>query len=394
MTRGTASCPRHTNRRYGSRVILLGLLSVLRLHTLQAQTSPVVAEAGPAQVPDGGEASCTAGDTALAAARWSDAVTAYQICSRLFPDNFAVFSNNGIALSRLGRMQEAIQSYERAVALDPTNEKVTFNLAVALVKAGEYAGAVKRLKQLQGKGDDLRYDELLAFCYFHLESYPLAARAAERVYAKAPEDGGNALILGAAYTRMHEFDRALPLITEAMQTAGSAEGHLIMAQTLLGLHMYHEAEAELGAIVSTQPDLPGLHSALGAVYVGTERSPLAEVEFAKALAQDPNDFEANYLLGRLKRFDGDNAAAIRYLNVANRLHPGSSEVLFELATIDIGQHHYAEAIPLLETVIKAEPDHAQAYLMLSISYQRTGNPSEAQRTGEIYNQKKRADHAQ
>jgi tetratricopeptide (TPR) repeat protein len=262
-------------------------------------------------------------------------------------------------------------------------------LSVALIKESNYTLAADHLKHLQRMGNDVRYDELLAFCYYHLQLYSLAARAAERVYSVNPNDPANALILGSTYERMGLYDKALPLITLALKSAGSAEGHLILAQTLNGLHRFPEAESELKQIDASQPNLPGLHEAMGEMYVGTERTPQAEAEFAVALEQDPNDFEANYFLGRLKRFDGDLASANRYLTVADQLHPHSSEVEHERAEIAMKERRFADAIPLLEAVIKADPEQAQAYLSLAEAYQHTGRRAEAQREGELYNTKLR-----
>jgi tetratricopeptide (TPR) repeat protein len=334
---------------------------------------------------------CSTGDQALASARWSEANDAYQACVRANP-SFAVYSNMGVALSHMGRMKDAIDSYSKALNLDPSNSKIEFNLSVALIKESNYAAAADHLKHLQRSGNDVRYDELLAFCYYHLQSYSLAARAAERVYSVNPSDPANALILGSTYERMGLYEKALPLITLALKSAGSAEGHLILAQTLNGLHRYPEAESELKQIETTDQNFAGLHEAMGEVYVGTERTPQAEVEFAKAIEEDPNDFEANYFLGRLKRFDGDMGSANRYLAAADRLNPNSSVVAHERAEIAMKEGRFADAVPLLEAVIKSDPEQAQAYLSLAEAYQHIGRRADAQREGELYNTKLRESH--
>ncbi|MDE1156100.1 MAG: tetratricopeptide repeat protein [Acidobacteriaceae bacterium] len=336
---------------------------------------------------------CARGDQALAAAQWSQANDAYQICLQSNP-SFAVYSNRGVALAHMGRMEDAIASYDKALSMDPSNSKIEFNLTVVLIREEKYAAAVDHLTHLERTGNDVRYDELLALAYYHLQSYSLAARVAERVYAKHPEDPANELILGSTYERMHLYEKALPLITAALASAGSDAGHLILAQTLNGLHRYTEAEAELQALAAVAPDFPQLHEAMGEMYVGTERSPQAEIEFEQALKEDPNDFEANYFLGRLKRFDGDLPEAEQYLAVADRLHPDSSDVKYERAEIALKQHRFADAVPLLEAVIQADPDQAQAYLMLSEAYQRTGRRADAQREGELYNLKRKESHEQ
>jgi tetratricopeptide (TPR) repeat protein len=328
---------------------------------------------------------CTDADAALASSQWESARKLYEACLAADPNNFGALSNMGVVLSRLGRMQEAVDSYQKALALSKDDPKIEFNLAVALVKSGNCNAAVDHLSHLQEGSRDLRYEELLAFCYYRLGSYSLAARAAERVHNAQPDDPANALILGSAYTRLGLYQQALPLITLALKAAGSAEGHLIMAETLLGMHQYRPAFDELNQAAELQPDLPDLHTELGVAYVGMNKPADAILEFTKALEQDPTDYQANYYMGRLKRLNGDFALAQKYLQSADRLQPGSTEVMFEFAAMDVSQQHYAEAVPLLEKVIRQEPDHAEAYLLLSVSYARTGHRDLAQTTGETYN---------
>jgi tetratricopeptide (TPR) repeat protein len=225
---------------------------------------------------------------------------------------------------------------------------------------------------------------LLAFCDYHLERYSSAAREAEQVYRAHPEDAANALILGSAYTRMGLYQKALPLITFALQSAGSADGHLIMGQTLLGLRLYHPAMDELAQAAGLQSDLPGLHSALGVAKVGLGDSDGATLEFTEALKADPNDFQANYYLGRLARLDGKNEAARKYLTKAEQLHPGSPEVIFEFAAVAMTERDYAKAEPLLERVLRKQPQHIEAHFLLSDLYRRTGRKQAAQRERDVF----------
>jgi tetratricopeptide (TPR) repeat protein len=331
-----------------------------------------------------GLAACSAGDQAMAAGQWETAADLYTECIRAGPARFEILSNLATAQSHLGRMQDATDSYEKALLLAPDNPKVEFNLAVTFVKEGKYNAAVEHLSKLQRSAPDLRYEELLAFCYYHLGHYSLAARAAEKVQAVQPDDPANALILGSAYTRLGQYDQALPLITLALKAAGSAEGHMIMGETLLGLRLYHPAMDELTQAAQSQPDLPGLHSALGVGKVGLGDSVGAVAEFNQALVQNPNDYQANYYLGRLKRIDGDLDLARKYLDTANQLQPGSPEVLFEIAALSVSKHHYTDAEPLLLKVIAQEPGHREAHFLLATCYQKSGRLEAAKREREIF----------
>jgi Flp pilus assembly protein TadD len=328
---------------------------------------------------------CADADRALAASQWDTATSQYAACLAAGPPRYEVLSNLAMALTRMGRMDEAIQTYQKALVLSSGNPKVRFNLALALIKVGNYEDAVRQLTRLKRAGSsDPRVPELLAFCDYHLERYSLASREAEQVYRDHPEDAANALILGSAYTRMGLYQKALPLITFALQSAGSADGHLIMGQTLLGLRLYHPAIDELSQAAQLRADLPGLHSALGVAKVGLGDSDGAALEFTEALKADPNDFQANYYMGRLGRLDGDDEAARKYLTKAEQLHPGAPEVIFEFAAIAMTERDYAKAEPLLGRVLRKQPDHIEAHFLLSDLYRRTGRKQAAQRERDVF----------
>jgi tetratricopeptide (TPR) repeat protein len=328
---------------------------------------------------------CAEGDQAVAGGHWEAARGLYDTCLASGPPRFEILSNLGMVYTRLGLMQEAIDSYQKALALSPGNPKVEFNLAVSLVKAGNYNAAAEHLSGLQRtEPGEVRVTELLAFSYYHMGRYSLAAREAERVYRTHPEDAGNTLILGSAYTRLGLYDKALPLITFALKTAGSAEGHLIMGETLLGLRLYHPAMDELTQAAALQPDLLSLHSALGVGKVGLGDSAGAMAEFKIALDADPNDYQANYYMGRLKRLDEDILSARKFLEKAEQLSPGSPEVLFEYAVIEIEAHDYSKAETLLDKVLRQQPDHSEAHFLLAEVYLKQGHRQQAQREREIF----------
>ena len=340
--------------------------------------------------PIGRSSACADGDQELAASRWEAARGYYTACLAAGPQRFEVLSNLGLALTRLGRTDEAIQAYRKALEISSGNAQVRENLALTLMKTANYEASVEQLIQLQ-KADpnNSRVQELLAFCYYHLERYPLAAREAERVYRSHPDDPANALILGSAYTRMGLYQKAEPLIAFALKSAGSVEGHFIMGETFLGLRLYKSALSELTQVATVRPDLPGLHSAIGAAKVGLGDWGGATIEFAEAIRADPSDYEANYYLGRLKRLDGERDEARKYLTKALTARPASSEVLFEYAAMAMTDHNYSKAEPLLNKVIRLQPDHSEAHFLLSQLYNRTGRREAGRKEQEIFEKLRR-----
>jgi len=328
---------------------------------------------------------CSDADQAVAARDWESARSLYAACLASGPPRFEILSNQGMVFTQLGLMPEATESYRKALALSPGNSKVEFNLAVAFVKEGNFKAAVDHLTHLRKvEPDEVRVQELLAFSYYHLGRYSLAAREAERVNKLQPDNAGNELILGSAYTRLGLYEQALPLVTAALKSAGSAEGHLIMGETLLGLRLYRPALDELTQAAALQADLPGLHSALGVGNIGLGNSENAVAEFQKALEADPNDYQANYYLGRVKRLAGDTIAARKFLDRASQLRPGMSEVEFELAAVEMAAQNYAKAEPLLTRVLQQQPDHRDAHFLLAKIYLKQGRREEAQKEREIF----------
>jgi tetratricopeptide (TPR) repeat protein len=323
---------------------------------------------------------CAEADQALKAGLWESAHRGYVECLTRDAKNLEALSNLGVTLTRLGRTDDAIQTYRKALAVNPNNPNVHLNLALALIKGDKYESAIDQLLPLQKQDpDNYQVTELLAFCYFHLQRYSLAAREAERVQRARPDDGANALILGSAYTRMGLYQKAVPLIALAMKSAGSADGHLIMAQAFLGLRLYRSARDELSQAAALQPDLPGLHSAMGMAKVGLGDSEGSIADFAEALRTDPTDYEANYYMGRLERLEGDPGTAREYLTKALNSRPESAEVLFEFAALAVAERNYLKAEPLLNTIIRQHPDHAEAHFLLSQLYRKTGRVDSARR---------------
>jgi cytochrome c-type biogenesis protein CcmH/NrfG len=59
-------------------------------------------------------------------------------------------------------------------------------------------------------------------------------------------------------------------------------------------------------------------------------------------------------------------------------------VLFELASIAAAEKDYAQAEPLLDRVLRKQPDHVEAHFLLSDVYRRTGRPESAKKERETF----------
>jgi tetratricopeptide (TPR) repeat protein len=108
---------------------------------------PAAAEAAYREVlgldPDHVYAYVNLGALLCEAGRCHDAVSLYEVATRLAPDDPLVQFNRAIALEDVGRPEDALASYERCLTNDPTLSDAHFNAARLCDKLGDERGALR-----------------------------------------------------------------------------------------------------------------------------------------------------------------------------------------------------------------------------------------------------------
>jgi Tfp pilus assembly protein PilF/TolB-like protein len=85
--------------------------------------------------------------------------------------------------------------------------------------------------------------------------------------------------------------------------------------------------------------------------------------YERALAVDPNDFEAHRRLGRILTYLGENERAAAHLRSALFLEPERARALADLAELRLSQGRFSEACAVLNAAIDAEPSAIDAYIL-------------------------------
>ncbi|HYV05794.1 MAG TPA: tetratricopeptide repeat protein [Blastocatellia bacterium] len=127
------------------------------------------------------------------------------------------------------------------------------------------------------------------------------------------------------------------------------------------------------------PDNSDAHLALALNYCFLLEWDNALMSARRAVLLKPDDANARYWLGWIY-FHGvqDNAAAMAHLQEALRLKPADQDALHELAVVSVYRGQYANAVTLLQRVIRLKPDYAEAYWFLGITYLKTDDRQHAQ----------------
>jgi tetratricopeptide (TPR) repeat protein len=178
---------------------------------------------------------------ALEQGRYDEAVRLYRDLARALPRHPGMRMNLGLALHSAGRWREAAAEFSAVLKLDPSSTAAKILLGVDYQKLGEPAKAVASLEEAL-RADPTNRIALVQLASSHLA---LSHQAFEELQKEAP---------GSAYVLM-------------LQAESLAEQHRYRN----AFHLYRQA-------LAADPNLPGVHAALAAVYRATGHQEWARVE--------------------------------------------------------------------------------------------------------------------
>ena len=367
------------------------------------------------------------GKEAMAAGRFEEAGALYAEIVRALPSEPGMLLNLGMALSMAGRPREAIPHLQAALKLKPDLLPASLFLGTARMELGQPALAVEPLqKVVAAQPRHLESRQMLADAYLSLDRFEAAVRQFSELTEQAP-DGPRAWyglgrsyegVARGAFERLQQTapdsDFILRLVAEAMVVEGKPEN---------AFRLYREA-------LGKKPGLAEVHEALARIYEQRDhpewaaverekaraipapdcRSPSLECDFRAArypsvvaAAQPLRTAEGLYWLsraaselareafGRLDRLAPSPEASllraeilrsrrrqlgesIVELKKAAAAWPEDLRIRRELATAYFIANDAEAARPLLEDLLKREPDSAELCLLLGETWLKALSP--------------------
>jgi tetratricopeptide (TPR) repeat protein len=312
------------------------------------------------------------------------AVTGYRQFLALHPEATPIHSNLGAALAGLGRFEEAIAEYQIALKQSPSLVEARLNLALCYYKMGRLQDAASELDKVhREKPDNVQAALLLADCYMRLGREQDVIRTLEPEQVKHPDDLAIAYLLGTALIRDKRVAEGQVLVDRILRNGDSAEAHLMLGTSKMGVSDYAGARDEFAKAVALNPNLPEVHVLYARALMFTGDSDLSEKEFMAELRGDPYNFDANLQLGALAKQQQNFSQARKYFKRAEETRPGDPGVRYQLALLQIEDGGLDKAREMLEQLLRESPQFLEAHVSLAQVYYRLKRPEDGKREREL-----------
>ncbi len=208
----------------------------------------------------------------------------------------------------------------------------------------------------------------------------------ERILANRPDSAETHLLLGQAYYRADQKDKAQeqflaaftlsPTITLPLESQ-DADEWLKIGNAHASLSQLDEALAAYQTVLKIKPDKAAAYTNIGVVYYQAGKFDDAVQQMQKALEIDPADAETHYMLGATYVQQQKLDEAEKAFNKAIELKPDLAAAYTGLGNVQLARKNAAGAIDTLKKATELQPDQAEAWLALGQAYAAQGSQTEA-----------------
>ena len=315
---------------------------------------------------------------ALAAGDYETAERGFQSVLRQQPRHVAALSNLGVIYSHTNRADQAIAAYQRALKVSPDDKAILLNLGLVYLRQETHSRALPLFARVVAiEPQHLQARQLLAVCRVYTGQLAPAIHDLESLRGAVPRDEGILFLLGFAYLKNHDAEKAKAIFELMFEAAGAERAQFLLGKAYYEATMFPQAEESFLGVMRTHAAFPGVHLELGKVYISLRRTDEAIRELELALKESPGDADASYFLGGLLAQGERYTEAIPYLQRAKKMKPDFWAPYFYLGKAKLKLEQPSEAVVLLQRAVALNPDEANAYFQLARALQACGRGAEA-----------------
>jgi tetratricopeptide (TPR) repeat protein len=241
---------------------------------------------------------------------------------------------------------------------------------MSLFNSGNYQTAAQRFRTaVEENPANVEAMKRLGDCYFNIysEAHPDYGKIAIEAYSKAleidPKDGVTRLHLAQIYSWTNDTDDAIKQLQTLL--ANEPENTLAMVE-LAEIYSwkpdtYKQALEQCEAVVKKEPKNKRAHMIAGRVYSWLGEHPQSLQHYSAALDVDPNDNKLRLEYANELSMAGKYNEAIEQFNYLTSRHETADQSLVGLAQAYYNSRRYADAMAVVEIVLKREPKNGYAW---------------------------------
>ena len=321
--------------------------------------------------------------------------------ARQNPNDFVAQQRLGEFYLQQNRLIDGIRYLEQAERINPGDYNTGYDLSLAYLDSGNLKKATLQLQTAIKRNETAELDGLLAETFEKSGDYKDAAIAYDRA-ASLDSSEDNIFNLGSFLLQHPHYegflDKALTVFQYGMQRYPQSEKLTVgVGVTLYALEKYDDAVLVLCSAVDLDPKNTKPYEFLGKLgHVSPALVPAIR-ERLKGFAQMyPDNEAANYYYAMsLLQESGDEKPADTtveaLLQKAVAADPQMYEAHFELGVLYQDQGKFSAAIDEFNQTLKLRPDYNRAHYRLVLLYSRTGQKDLAAQHLAILKQIKKED---
>ena len=315
--------------------------------------------------------------------RTAEALEAERQALKLEEKNYTANYQLGRFLIRTGDkklLPEAVEKLKKALEVDPRQYEVRFELIAAFRELGDTASALGQLEILQdAKPSDARVAYVAALLAVDKGDTKYAIERFNDALRKEPNLIGAWQDLGLLYAKLNRWNEAIEAFSELSKLQqNSVEAAYLLALSLYNAKRNAEAETEVRRALRLNGSFAEAHTLLGIILSARGASNNEAVEsLTQAVALEPNDFDANFYLGRVQYALRNYADALKPLQTAVRLKPNNIEARFFLGTVLEAIGDSEKALNEYQEIVKLDEKSFFGQVGLGALYFKQGKLGEA-----------------
>jgi len=320
--------------------------------------------------------------------RSSEALIEFQAAARLNPGNVETQQSLGQLWMDAHKLERAEEAFCAAMRLRPDDSDLLLTCAQALNDAGQTDQASQTIAKLAGVDQSAPAQSL----WGDIAEKQGAFQQAAQHYARAAEidpSEANAWALGVEFLRHWTFDAAIREFEAAVaRFPPSIRMRLGLGAAYFGNGNYDKAIPVFADLLDTDSN-NGLYAEMlglscNAVMQQAKPRCSSLMAYAQSHPQDAkvSTYAAATFLARPVT-DEERNTARKLLESAMAADPKLADAAYEMAVLKQNDSDWAGSIPDLERAVALKPDFARAHYRLSLAYLRSGRKQEGKAQMEL-----------